>query len=215
MSKKAIATVVILAVLIVGGGVILQRTASESRFMKRIDKGIHEKEKGHFNLAKKLFKEAVAMRPDSADAHFLLGTVYLSEKKAKPALKEFHRAIDLNPRKAEYYSYASFVHFNLLDDREKAVSLMKQALKLEPDNYQNRVTQGVYMEKLGRNGEAIEEFERAIELAPSLTGIKEKLIVLYETEGEAEKANRLKEDLKDSDSGEKNNEPIQPPQGTY
>lgn len=178
MSKKLRSVIIVILVLLVGGGVITLHSLSDRRFLEQLDKGISERENGHIKAAEVEIKKAISMRPDSGEAHFELGSIYLSLKKAEPARKELEKAIDLDPDSADSYLYLSFVYFNLLKQKEKAVTLVGKAVKIEPRNYQYHLTQGIYLERLGRDRQAISQYEVATRLAPSIPGLKKRLIAL-------------------------------------
>lgn len=203
MNKKILAIVILFVVLLPAAAVIIQRSVFENSYIKYLNKGIHEKGEGHYIHAEKSIKKALKMKPDSAEAHFYLGSVYLGTKKADKAIRELNKAISLDDSQGEYYAVLSFAYFNLLDDKEEGAALMDKALKLEPRNYQFHVTRGVYLEKMGSDKQAIDHYETALKLEPSLNGVRMKLIALYEREGEAEKSNRLKNELEKFESAGK------------
>ena len=178
MSKKQWSMYIMFAVLLVGGFVLLARTASDKRFNEQLGRGLRAIDKGDTKTAELETRKAIRLRPDSGEGHFVLGTIYLSLKKAGPARKELETAIELDPDSADNYYYLSFVHFNLLKQKEKAVTLMSKAIKIEPRDYQYRITQGVYLERLGRDSQAISQYEAAIRLAPKIPGLKKKLAAL-------------------------------------
>lgn len=184
MSKKQLSVIVILAVLLVAGVVIVRHSVTEKRFLEQLEKGIDAKEAG---AAEVEIKKAISMRPDSGEAHFVLGSIYLTHKKVEPARKELEKAIELEPDAAENYVYLSFVYFNFLKQREKAVTLMSKAIKLEPRNYQYHITQGVYLARMGRNAQAIKHYEVATRLAPKMSGLKKKLVALRAKEAAGRK----------------------------
>ena len=131
------------------------------------------------------------MRSDSAEAHYFLGSIYLAEEDSDRAKKELDKAIELDDSQAKYYVELSFVYFNLTDEPKKAIKVMEKAVKLDPDDYQYRVTLGVYLEKSDKKELAIKHFEKANELYPALQGIRERLIILYKETGDLKKAEKL------------------------
>jgi predicted aspartyl protease len=63
--------------------------------------------KGHFAKAQSLYQSALQMDDKTARAHFGLGKLTLAKLKMKDALREFKRAIELDPKEPLYPFYAS------------------------------------------------------------------------------------------------------------
>ena len=183
--------IVILVVTVVVASVIISSSLNNIKFTGLLDEGIHEKNAGDYEIAKKAIMKAIKMRPDSAEAHYFLGSIYLAEEDSDKAKEELDKAIELDDSRAKYYVELSFVYFNLMEEQEKAIKVMEKAVKLDPDDYQYRVTLGVYLEKGGKKELAIKQFEKANVLYPSLRGVRERLIILYKETGDLKKAEKL------------------------
>lgn len=183
--------IVALAAAIAAAAVVITISMGSIGFTDLLNKGIHEKSAGDLKAAKKAINEAIEMKPDSAEAHYFLGSIYLAEKDGDKAKKELDKAIELDDSEAKYYVELSFVYFNLMAEEEKAIKAMEKAIELDPDDYQYRVTLGVYLEKGDKKEKAIKQFEKAIELEPSMQGIQERLIILYKETGDLDKAKEL------------------------
>lgn len=100
-------------------------------FWMYMDKGWFLVREGKFAAAVSELKNAVAIDPNSADAHSKLGYAYKKINKPVLAEKEFLRAISLNEQ--EYYAR---IHLGLMyyfDDKfADAAMLFKKALAVEP-----------------------------------------------------------------------------------
>lgn len=200
MSRWLIA---VLAAVIVVAAIAIPVSMNNIKFTKQLSEGVHEKSKGNLKLAKKAFKKAIDMRPESSDTHYFLGSLYLAENDSDRAIKELRRAIELDGSKSKYYAELSYVYINLMDEQEKAIEEMDKAIKIDPDDYQYRFTLGVYLEKGGKKEEAIRQFEKAYELEPSMQGIQERLIILYKETGDLEKSEKLAGERESTSTDEK------------
>jgi hypothetical protein len=70
-------------------------------------RGEIEFRKGHFDQAETLYKEALKMDSKNARAHFGLGKLAMGKVKAKAAVQELMRAVELDPKEPLYRLYAS------------------------------------------------------------------------------------------------------------
>jgi adenylate cyclase len=116
--------------------------------------------------ARELAQKAVSLDDSLADAHELLGEVYLWQKRHDQAVEEVKRAIILEPNNAE--ALADLGHILTWAGRpEEAIGLAKKAIRLSP------VLQIQYLWVLGhayflmkRYDEAVATLKRAINLHP-------------------------------------------------
>ena len=70
-------------------------------------RGEIEFRKGHFEQADALYREALKMDSKNARAHFGLAKLAMGRVKAKVAIQEVKRAIELDPKEPLYHLYAS------------------------------------------------------------------------------------------------------------
>ncbi len=211
MSRWLIA--VFVAVIVVAA-IAIPVSMNNIEFTKQFADGVHEKSRGNLKSAKKAFKKVIDMRPESSDAYYFLGSIYLAEDDSDRAIKELRRAIELDGSKSKYYVELSYVYFNLMDEQEKAIEEMEKAIKIDPDDHKYRFTLGVYLEKGGKKEEAIRQFEKAYELEPSMQGIQERLIGLYKETGDLEKLEKLAGE-RESTSTDENSSFIDSPVNAY
>jgi tetratricopeptide (TPR) repeat protein len=83
----------------------------------------------------------------------------------KEALPDFQKAIDLNYKLAEAYSYLGVCLGNMQKPVE-SVSALNESIKLNPEDHFARANRGYYNSLLGDNRTAIEDFNTAIRLKP-------------------------------------------------
>src|SRR5215475_9458416 len=89
-------------------------------------------ENHHYQEAIELFKQAIALRPDSAMAHYNLGRLYQTQDQFRLAIDAFNLAAHLNPAFADAHHYLG-VSYNKIEHFEDAIECFKRALRLTPD----------------------------------------------------------------------------------
>lgn len=120
-------------------------------FWMYMDSGWSLVREGKFSEAAVRLKNAVAINPNSADAHSRLGYAYKKTKNFALAEKEFLKAISLNDK--EYYARLHLGLMYYYDDKSAAaIKLFRKALEVEP--------QGRYTDLLN---EKIKEIEKKME----------------------------------------------------
>jgi len=108
---------------------------------------------------------ALAINRRAYNVHVMLGDVYLESKKYEQALGEYEAAALLNPNSAAPLLGAAST-FILLGRPDLAARKVDEAEKLEPRSYEVPFTRGRISEQAGRNREAAEYFQRAVDLNP-------------------------------------------------
>jgi tetratricopeptide (TPR) repeat protein len=142
-----------------------------------------ERERKRIPDAIEIAQRLVATDPNNDRYVFILGALYDEAKDHEASLVEMRRAIEINPRNAaalNYLGYSLAESGNQLDEAEK---LIRRAIAIDP-------TDGFYVDSLGwvyfQRGEfvrAVEELERAAELAGEDPTIIEHLADAYRKTG--------------------------------
>lgn len=103
--------------------------------------------------------------PDLPEAHLMLGKFYFTQRSMKRASEEMEKAIALDPKNAEAYSYLAGAKEALgeIDSARKAIDT---ALRLRPGHARDRLMSASLRDRANRLKEARQEFERAVALAP-------------------------------------------------
>ena len=96
-------------------------------------RGEIEFRRGNFERAGELYKEALRMDAKNGRGHFGLGKLAMSKVKAKEAVEEMKRAIELDPKEPLYHLYASeawAIDKNYLDQSKQ----LEEYLRLNPND---------------------------------------------------------------------------------
>lgn len=117
--------------------------------------------------AQELLRKVLALRPTSAETNHCLGRALLSEgSRLADALRQFDRAVELDPHRAEYHLYVGWAA-NEAGNVPKAERALDTAIKLDQglaDAYWQR---GVLRSRQGAVRDAISDLARALQLRPS------------------------------------------------
>ncbi len=110
-------------------------------------------EQGHFEEAERYFLELTEMDPAHPRVHQLLGLLYSEQGKWDEAIMEWEEAMEIAPSDEVLRELGWTL--NMAGEKEAAVSMLEEALDLNPLNLQARIDLGsVLMDQ--------EKFERAI-----------------------------------------------------
>jgi tetratricopeptide (TPR) repeat protein len=95
----------------------------------------------------RVLNAALERNPQDANAHFLLGSLYLSGGRIEPALDHWNRARAINPRIPSLHRNIGLTYLRGLDQPDRAADVLRDGLTADPGNV------GLYLaldEALGR-----------------------------------------------------------------
>jgi Flp pilus assembly protein TadD len=141
--------------------------------------GILEDEHGQLTEAEKSHRAALALAPEQSSLHNNLGYNLLSQKKLDPAIAEFRRAIELDPK-------SDVAHNNLASALSRSTSGSQEALAEwtrsgNPAVAHNNLAAALIEQ--GRYPEARAELNLALALQPNLSSALDNLRLLSEKDG--------------------------------
>jgi tetratricopeptide (TPR) repeat protein len=138
--------------------------------------------KGQYEAARTTAKKLLAIRPDLADVYRHLGWIASEERKWKEAVSHLKLYIALAEARVggrEGASGGSLPRSQIAEARvtlglcygelgrlEEALASLDVAVRMAPDLPRARYNRGFALLELSRSGEAIEEFQRVLELDP-------------------------------------------------
>ncbi|HYI08283.1 MAG TPA: sulfatase-like hydrolase/transferase [Thermoanaerobaculia bacterium] len=124
-----------------------------------------QRQLGSSTNAVALYREAVALAPNDADAWYNLGVTLTECCDPKEALAALTESIRLDPKRAAAYN-AIGVLFIEDGDAARAAEAFQRAVALDPRDARGWNNAGNAMRALGRTNEAAEAYRKAIALAP-------------------------------------------------
>lgn len=128
-----------------------------------------------------------------AKTYFNLGLTLFRTKQFGDALKNFQRALELEPKDPEYHNLLGQT-YDELGHLEEAERSLCRAIEINPKYAMGYYDLGVILAKReGRRGEAFEAFQRALKIHPNLTWAYYCIACLHAVAGEEKPALELLE----------------------
>ncbi len=118
--------------------------------------------------AVKAIQQLITFFPQRYDLHFFLGLAFEYQGRAREALKQFHKALDLNPRPLDIASVHTHIGVCLKDmeDYQAAITALERAREFDPNLKENYNLLGFCYFKLEDYERSIEQFEKVLEIDP-------------------------------------------------
>lgn len=113
--------------------------------------------------AAKLFRKAIELNPDDADAHFNLGVCLKAMGDSSGALSSFLRALSVNQHHVHALNAAAQIYM-AGGDLNRAEQLLRQAVRIDAGNVPVLCSFGTVLQKMGQHTEAVDVFSKALEI---------------------------------------------------
>ncbi|MGA9163889.1 MAG: tetratricopeptide repeat protein [Thiobacillus sp.] len=155
----------------------------------RLSCGVIAGLRGDNALAEDYCRQALAIDPKLANAHFNLGIALRSQNKFAEASQSFKRATELRPAYGEAMEALSRAYISLYD-WPAAVQVLKEALSIWPRDAKIHSNLGSVYQAMGRVQEAIAAYEAALRINPRLMVSLDNLGGAYQSQGDFEQAER-------------------------
>lgn len=157
--------------------------------------GWHSNPKGSLEFAEKFAKKAVALDEQLPHAYWVLGFVYLQQRKYDLAIEFARKAIVLNPNHAD--SYATLGVSHIYDgDPSKGIRMMREAMRLSPQYpaaYASALGQGYFF--MGQYADALIPLQDAVERNVNLLTSQVFLVATLSRLGKKEEASWVADQL--------------------
>ncbi len=161
-------------------------------------------QRGYYDQAAASFQQVVAAKPDSAEAYYNLGTLYLRKNDLAEAQKYLEQTVKLRPEYPEAWNNLGMIagQQNRPDD---AIRKFKQSLSQRPDYTVALVNLGNIYRRQGNVTEASDLFDKALALEPENAEAIYSLGMLYARQNDSahaiellQKAVRIRPDYADA-----------------
>ncbi|HJZ68400.1 MAG TPA: tetratricopeptide repeat protein [Blastocatellia bacterium] len=131
---------------------------------------------------------------DSAEARVLMGTAHMMAHDYPNALKEFERAIALNPKLRTAHSFYGQVLLKT-GNIEQAMKAFRSELEIDPNSFESNLYLGVLLKQDQKNEEALAHLERARRQRPRATNARYFIGSLYVSLGKIAEAQHVLEEV--------------------
>jgi len=129
--------------------------------------------------ASQIFEDGIRYNPGNPDLHFNLGTAYDKLNRFDELVKAMETALRLDPQHADALNYLGYTYTERGIKVEEALSLIKRAVSLKPNNGYYVDSLGWAFFKLGQLDSALVEMKRAVSLVADDPVIYEHLGEIY------------------------------------
>lgn len=112
-----------------------------------------------------LLIDRILREGDSAEAHLMMGTTYLVINDHEQALKEFRRAVELNPKLPTANSFYGQTLMRM-GSTDEAINAFRRELANDPNDFQANLQLGILLKQEQKLDDARSYFQRALLLRP-------------------------------------------------
>ncbi|MBW2649889.1 MAG: tetratricopeptide repeat protein [Deltaproteobacteria bacterium] len=145
-------------------------------------------EEDRFEDAEDILKKGLSLSPQDTDLHYRLGILYGKRNKHQQSIEEMETVLKLDPDNADAINFIGYSYADRGLRLDEAERLIKEALRLKPDNGYIMDSLGWVYFKQNRVKLAIDYLKRALDLLPEDPTIAGHLGDAYEKNGQMEKA---------------------------
>ena len=124
---------------------------------------------------------------DSAEARLMMGETKLSASDFKGALDDFQKAVELNPKLPDVYSYYGIALAATGDTPQAAVAFRKE-LESNPNDYTSNVQLGILLKQDEDYAGARKCFDKALDVRPNDSEVRYQLATIDLQNGDLDKA---------------------------
>ncbi len=144
---------------------------------RALDAAVAAHKAGRIDDAEAGYRRVLADRPDSAEAHFMLGLVHLQKNRPAEAERSLRRAIEIDPGDARYHNNLG-KSLLALGRPEAALAAFEAALARLPEFDPARAGRGAALMALDRHEEAEEDLHAVLARRPGHADALASLSVL-------------------------------------
>ena len=137
--------------------------------------------------AKKNYKKILEIDPEHFETNYLLGTLYLQDKKFNEAKINFNKAIKIKSNHAGLCNNYGATLIEL-GEYDEAINYFQKAIQIQPDYSHAYNNLGSVLKELEHHEKAINYFQRAIQIQPDLIDARLNLGITFKELGNFKKA---------------------------
>lgn len=145
-------------------------------------------EKGQV-LIDRIFREG-----DTAEVRVMMGTAHVMTGNYQDALKEFERALEMNPRLPTLHALYGKALLPV-GDTERASQAFRRELEINPNDFESNLFLGILLRKEAKEEEALGYLRRAAQLRPNDLNARYHIAAVQLASGKITEAKRSLEDI--------------------
>lgn len=145
------------------------------------------KDRGELYKLEAPAREGLRMNDQLALYHNVLGVVYKRNGKLDTAVKEYGRAVELDPDNAVYWANLGAAYLSM-QQPEQALQYLVRARSKDDKEPEVWLNLGAVYGSLGRNQEGLEAFQKARQLGAESPGVELGIAAIYAQEGDFARA---------------------------
>ncbi len=150
--------------------------------------GSFYEETGEFQKAEDILRQGIKIAPEDARLYFRLGVVYDKRGKKTESIESMKSAIHFDPQNANALNYLGYTYADMRQNLNEAERLVKEALKIRPDDGYIMDSLGWVYFKKGLYDKSLEILEKAVSLVPNDPSILEHIGDVHQKLNNDEKA---------------------------
>jgi len=183
---KTAAFLAVLAIVLASGCALIRKPAagdsSRKDFRYYFDQGVALFNQGEYFGAASALSRALALKPDSAVTHNLLGICLFQRKEYAAARVHFEKATAADPSYAQAFNNLAGVYF-VHAEYDRAEASFKKALEIKPDLVSALYSLGNLLLSRDRTDEGLAYLAKAIALDPDYLETHQSLVTETAQEG--------------------------------
>jgi len=144
-------------------------------------------QRGYLNAATDAFLQVISEKPDDAEAHYNLGTLYLRRNDLAEARTQLETTLQLKPKHPEAWNNLGMIAAEE-GKAEEAVTNFKRSLELRPDYDVALLNLGNMYRRAKQFAEAEPLLSHALQVAPANPEASYSMAMLYAQQNEADRA---------------------------
>jgi protein O-GlcNAc transferase len=130
-----------------------------------LEAAIQHHQRGDFGEAERLYRAVLRAEPRHADAHHLLGFLFLQRGEPRAAVAAIRRSLEIEPQQPSGWLNLGLA-WQQAGQHQEALDCLERALVIAPDYPEALNNRGDVLIELGRPAEALQSLERAVALQP-------------------------------------------------
>lgn len=180
----------------------------DQRTSTLVDAGVEMSNRGRFPEAAEKFVRALALDPNLAEAHYLLGLIRQQDGRADAAGQSFRAALRIQPR--YHQAQARMCELDTASARaretgyDKALASCQRAIQLDPADPEAHFHTGWTQAKLGNHAAAIQEYTTVLRLDPKFPRVRFELAMSYIDSRDTDRALPLLKNVVDAEPANTN-----------